>query len=259
MIEEKISGGVQSLEVGLSVLNALLEHNQPIILKDLSSKLEMHPAKVHRYLVSLIRMDYAKQLEDGQYALGDQAWRLGLNCIQHSDTLQLVQHLIYDLQSKIGCGIQISKWSPKGPVVVQSIESNHPISIVTKVGSIMPLVNSAAGRLFASYLPEHFVRPLLETEWQKHQELGLNIAPHNWEEFLELKETIRQQQMSAAKGDLLTGINAVGLPVFNSNQGIEFCIVALDSEMFLPVDLQSKIIETLKNEINSINQYIKSR
>ncbi|MDN8445836.1 helix-turn-helix domain-containing protein, partial [Acinetobacter baumannii] len=88
MIEEKISGGVQSLEVGLSVLNALLEHNQPIILKDLSSKLEMHPAKVHRYLVSLIRMDYAKQLEDGQYALGDQAWRLGLNCIQHSDTLQ---------------------------------------------------------------------------------------------------------------------------------------------------------------------------
>lgn len=78
--------GVQSLEVGLSVLNALLEHNQPIILKDLSSKLEMHPAKVHRYLVSLIRMDYAKQLEDGQYALGDQAWRLGLNCIQHSDT-----------------------------------------------------------------------------------------------------------------------------------------------------------------------------
>ena len=46
------------------------------------------------------------------------------------------------------------------------------------------------------------------------------------------EDTIRQQQMSAAKGDLLTGINAVGLPVFNSNQSIEFCIVALDSEMF---------------------------
>jgi acyl CoA:acetate/3-ketoacid CoA transferase beta subunit len=66
MIEEKLSGGVQSLEVGLAVLNALLEHNKPIILKELSSKLDMHPAKVHRYLVSLIRMNYAKQLEDGQ-------------------------------------------------------------------------------------------------------------------------------------------------------------------------------------------------
>ncbi|MND22728.1 Bacterial transcriptional regulator [compost metagenome] len=123
----------------------------------------------------------------------------------------------------------------------------------------MPLVNSAAGRLFASYLPEHFFRPLMETEWQKHQELGLHIAPQNWQAFTELKETIRQQEMSAAKGDLLTGINAVGLPVFNSNQSIEFCIVALDSEMFLPVDPHSKTIEILKNEVKLINQYIKSR
>jgi DNA-binding IclR family transcriptional regulator len=108
MIEEKLSGGVQSLEVGLTVLNALLEHNKPIILKDLSHKLDMHPAKVHRYLVSLIRMNYAKQLDDGQYTLGDQAWRLGLSCIQHTDVLQLVQHLIYELQNKIGCGIQLA-------------------------------------------------------------------------------------------------------------------------------------------------------
>ena len=90
--------GFNHFEVGLAVLNALLEHNKPIILKELSSKLDMHPAKVHRYLVSLIRMNYAKQLEGGQYALGDQAWRLGLNCIQHTDVLQLVQHLIYELQ-----------------------------------------------------------------------------------------------------------------------------------------------------------------
>ncbi|WP_206208969.1 IclR family transcriptional regulator domain-containing protein, partial [Vogesella mureinivorans] len=106
----------------------------------------------------------------------DQAWRLGLNCIQHTDALQLVQHRIYELQNKIGCGIQISKWSPKGPLVVQSIESNHPISIVTKVGSIMPLVNSAAGRVFAAYLPEPIIsvpesmadqesRPTSITEW----------------------------------------------------------------------------------------------
>ena len=259
MIEEKVSGGVQSLEVGLSVLNALLEHNQPIILKDLSSKLEMHPAKVHRYLVSLIRMEYAKQLDDGQYALGDQAWRLGLNCVQHSDTLQLVQHLIYDLQNKIGCGIQISKWSPKGPVVVQSIESNHPISIVTKVGSIMPLVNSAAGRLFASYLPEHFVRPLMEIEWQKHQELDLHIAPQNWQAFTELKDTIRQQQMSAAKGDLLTGINAVGLPVFNAQGQIEFSVVAIDSETFLPLHVGSEKVQLLQQEVAAINRFIQAR
>lgn len=66
MVEEKLSGGVQSLEVGLAVLNALVEHNQPIILKDLSHKLSMHPAKVHRYLkvifsiIYLVLCDYTR-------------------------------------------------------------------------------------------------------------------------------------------------------------------------------------------------------
>ena len=219
----------------------------------------MHPAKVHRYLVSLIRMNYAKQLDAGQYALGDQAWRLGLNCIQHTDVLQLVQHLIYDLQSKIGCGIQISKWSPKGPLVVQSIESNHPISIVTKVGSIMPLVNSAAGRVFASYLPEAVIQPLMSAEWEKAAQNHYQIKPSSWGEFLPLKENILQQGMAVAKGDLLVGINAVGLPIFNAHQAMEFCIVALDSEMFLPVHDGSEKLELFKREVAAINQYIKTR
>ncbi|MCH7313306.1 IclR family transcriptional regulator [Acinetobacter sp. ANC 3882] len=259
MIEEKLSGGVQSLEVGLAVLNALLEHNKPIILKDLSSKLDMHPAKVHRYLVSLIRMNYAKQLTDGQYALGDQAWRLGLNCIQHTDVLQLVQHLIYELQNKIGCGIQISKWSPKGPLVVQSIESNHPISIVTKVGSIMPLINSAAGRVFASYMPEAMIKPLMLAEWEKATQNHYPIKPTDWNEFVTLKEKILQQGMSIAQGDLLVGINAVGLPIFNAHHSMEFCIVALDSEMFFSVQEGSEKLELFKREVAAINQYIQTR
>lgn len=259
MNKEKLSGGVQSLEVGLAVLNSLVEHNAPIILKDLSSKLDMHPAKVHRYLVSLIRMDYAKQLEGGQYALGDQAWRLGLNCIQHTDVLQLVQHLIYALQSKIGCGIQISKWSPQGPLVVQSIESNRPISIVTKVGSIMPLVNSAAGRLFASYLPEAVVQPLMQIEWDKAKREHYNINPNTWADFQALKAQILQQEMAVVQGDLLVGINAVGLPIFNAQGMIEFCIVALDSEIYFPLQQGSEKLAQFKQEVAAINQFIRHR
>ena len=259
MSEEKVSGGVQSLEIGIHVFNSLVEHNNPIMLKDLSHKLGMHPAKVHRYLASLIRMNYARQLEDGQYGLGEQAWRLGLRCIQHTDTLQLVQSQIYEMQGKIGSSIQISKWSPRGPLVVQSIESLHPVSIVTRVGSIMPLVNSAAGRIYASYLPEHLVRPLMEEEWKKHTSSNKTLSPKNWEEFLILKNQIQAQKMSVAQGDLLTGINAVGLPIFNTYNAIEFCIVVIDSEDMLPIQANHEKIIFLKQMAESINQYIRER
>lgn len=259
MVEEKLSGGVQSLEVGLGVLNALVEHQQPIILKDLSLKLDMHPAKVHRYLVSLIRMDYAKQLDDGQYALGDQAWRLGLNCIQHTDALQLVQSMIYDLQAQVGCSIQISKWSPRGPLVVQAMESNHPIAIITKVGSVMPLVHSAAGRLFASFLPEQIIRPLMQDEWQKADAQQHTLNPKNWDEFLLLKQSIQSEQMALAQGDLLVGINAVGFPVFNAQGMIDFCVVAIDTEKFLPLDAESEKLNILRENVAAMNRYIHNR
>lgn len=256
MSEEKISAGVQSLEVGLAVLNALLEHNQPIILKQLSQKLAMHPAKVHRYLVSLIRMNYAQQLEDGQYALGDQAWRLGLNCIQHTDRLQLVQHLIYALQAQVGCGIQICKWSPQGPVVVQSIESNQAISIVTKVGSVMPLLNSAAGRLFASYMPEAVIKPMMQSEWQQAKQQNRAIIPRDWDAFLAMKQQIILQKQAVVRGDLLVGINAVGFPILNSQQGIEYCLTALDNESFLALDQDCEKLRLLQQGMQRINQFI---
>jgi len=256
MSEEKISGGVQSLEVGLSVLNALLEHNQPIILKQLSEKLAMHPAKVHRYLVSLIRMNYAQQLDDGQYALGDQAWRLGLSCIQHTDRLQLVQHLIYALQAQVGCGIQICKWSPQGPVVIQSLESNQAISIVTKVGSVMPLLNSAAGRLFASYMPETMIKPMMQTEWQQESPYARTIVPANWDDFLIMKQKIIAEKQSVVKGDLLVGINAVGFPIFNNHQGIEYCLTALDNESYLALENDCDKLKLLQLGVQSINQFL---
>ena len=75
---EKQSNGVQSLEVGLSVLNVLIEAGEALMLKDVAAAADMHPAKAHRYLVSLVKYHYAKQQEDGRYSLGDKALAMGL-------------------------------------------------------------------------------------------------------------------------------------------------------------------------------------
>jgi DNA-binding IclR family transcriptional regulator len=65
--------------------------------------------------------------------------------------------------------------------------------------------------------------------------------------------------MAIAQGDLLVGINAVGIPIFNAHRSMEFCIVALDSEMFLPVHQDSEKLELFKREVAAINQFIQTR
>ena len=254
MSEEKTQGGVQSLEIGLMVLDALIAHRAPMMLKELAEKLSMHSAKVHRYVVSLVRMNYAKQMEDGRYALGDQAWRLGLNCIQRTDAIQLAQAEIYALHRQLDCGLQISKWSAQGPIIVQWIEPNQPVSVISRVGSIMPILNSATGRTFAAYMPENIVRLLMEQEWQSKSKHSL--YPANWQEFEELKANIIAEGMATVSGDLLAGINAFCVPIFNSYGEIEFCIAALGSEYDLPMDLENHKVKTLKQIAKKLTAYI---
>lgn len=256
MSEEKIQGGVQSLEVGLHVLDALIAHRQPLMLKQLAETLDMHPAKVHRYVVSLVRMRYAKQQDDGRYTLGDQAWRLGLNCIQRTDMIQAAQPMIYALHDKIDCGLQISKWTAQGPLIVQSIEPHQPISVITRVGSIMPMLNSASGRAYAAFMPEQVIKPLLEQEWQLKKIQGIAVYPSNWQEFLLLKQEIRERGMATVSGDMLIGINALCAPVFNMHGEIEFCIAALGGEAQLPVDAEHEKVQALKATAQALTAYM---
>ncbi len=58
------------------------------MLKELSEVLSMHPAKVHRYVVSLIRKGYAQQLKDGRYRLGERAHAFRWNALKRTDILK---------------------------------------------------------------------------------------------------------------------------------------------------------------------------
>ncbi len=85
--ERKEPTGVQSLEVGLTVFDVLAVESRPLMLKEIADAIEMHPAKVHRYLVSLVRSGYAQQFSNGRYGVGDKALVLGLATVRRTEHL----------------------------------------------------------------------------------------------------------------------------------------------------------------------------
>lgn len=239
--EEKTQGGVQSLEVGLTVLDALTQHNAPMMLKELSEVLSMHPAKVHRYVVSLIRKGYAQQLSDGRYSLGDRARAFGMNALKRTDMLELSQRYIFDIQQHLNCSIHVSKWFSDGAIVVQSLESNHVVNIITRVGSYMPLLKSATGRLHACFQPEQIIKPLLEKEWENASKPGQ--YPANWTEFLQLREKVLSQGFASVTGDMMPGINAISIPVFNFNRQLDHVITCIGTQDQLPEEHMQQAID----------------
>ena len=251
--DEKTQIGVQSLEVGLTVLDTLIEKNEPIMLKELAALLDMHPAKVHRYVVSLIRKGYANQLSDGRYCLGERANSFGMNAIKNMNMVELVQPFLSEIQRHLNCSIHISKWLVDSPVVIQSLESGHVINVLTRVGSRMPLVNSSTGRLHSCYQPERFVHELLKAEWKKKS--GMKVFPSNWDQFKECKDSILNNGYSLATGEMMIGINAISIPVFSLGNQLDHVITCIGTEEQLPkenMDAAINYLLEMKLKINTL-------
>lgn len=206
----KNQGGVQSLEVGLSVLDVLIDQNKPMMLKDIAQAVQMHPAKCHRYLVSLIRKNYARKLSDGRYGLGARGNLLGHAEFNQHNLLERLTHVATEIKDTINCAVQIAKWFSEGPIIIQSVEPDSPISIITRIGSRMPLTTSATGQLFASYQPETIIKPLVIAEWQTNDK---DIIAERWQNFNQLRAKILTQGYATVTGDMLMGINAITIPV----------------------------------------------
>lgn len=257
----KNQSGVQSLEIGLSILDVLIDRNEPMMLKDIAQVMQMHPAKCHRYLVSLIRKNYARKLGDGRYGLGDRVNALGHTGYNQNNILERLTHIANEIKDTLNCAVQIAKWFNEGPIIIQSVEPDSAISIITRIGSRMPLTTSATGQLFASYQPDAMIEPLVVTEWQTKDD---EVVAEKWQHFTQLQTKIRTQGYAAVTGDMLMGINAITIPVIlpqptnavatsatiNDKPSIEslpleYAITIIGTTAQLPISEQHKVVEQI--------------
>lgn len=254
----KNQSGVQSLEIGLSILDILIDRSSPMMLKDIAQAMQMHPAKCHRYLVSLIRKNYAQQLNDGRYGLGDRVNTIGHTGFNQNNIVERLTHVANEIKDTLSCAVQIAKWFNEGPIIIQSVEPDSAISIITRIGSRMPLTTSATGQLFASYQPDTFIKPLVIAEWETKEKA---VIAEKWQHFKQLQNRIRTQGYATVTGDMLMGINAITIPVIlpalaatqpniNDNPSteklsLEYAITIIGTTEQLPISEQDNVIEKI--------------
>jgi DNA-binding IclR family transcriptional regulator len=225
---DKSQNGVKSMEIGLSILDVLIDQRAPMKLKDISLAVQMHPAKIHRYLVSLILKSYVEQLDDNSYTLGVRVDDLRQAGLDQNNVIEQLTKIAVDIKNSLNCGVQIAKWFNEGPIVLKSVEPNTPISVITRVGSRMPLVSSSTGKLLASYQPASIVKPLVLAELQanRNRQLVSSLFEEDevvktdeedvsvqWQQFERSLIEIREQGYSYATGEMLKGINAFSIPI----------------------------------------------
>ncbi len=163
--DAKLRTGIQSIEVGFRLLQALAASPRAMMLRDLAAAAGMNPAKAHRYLVSFMRLGaVAQDPVSGRYDLGPFALQLGLAGLNRLDPVKKARPILSRLRDELDLTAGIAVWGNHGPTVVHWEESSHPVTVSLRLGDVMPMLNSATGRLYGAYLPRKQTLPLIERE-----------------------------------------------------------------------------------------------
>lgn len=224
----KAPHGVQSAETVLQVLNAFVGIEKMPMLKTLADRIGMHPAKVHRYLVSLCRADYVEQDEfTSRYRLGPAALRLGFAAMSAIDAIRVARPLLADYCHNLRNTVVLALWTANGPTIVLRENPIGSLAMTAPEGLIVPLLRSSVGSVFGTYLPRPMTRLLIERELTELTGNDNPNVPTSPEDVEALFASIQKRGAARTTGQFSAGSHSFAVPVFNASGEIEAVLCTL--------------------------------
>lgn len=162
MAEEKeTKNPVQSAERIFLVMEMLADNGE-MGLMEISAALGLHKSTVHRLLMSLIYMGYAKQDETSQkYMLSYKIVSMAGKLLDRMDIMQVAKPYLERLSDLSGEAVHLVAREDNNILYIYKIEAKvGTIRMVSHVGMVHPMYCSGVGKAIMATLPEKELRQI---------------------------------------------------------------------------------------------------
>lgn len=238
--------GVQSLEMGLSLMLVLAHNRRPMKLTAVADQAGISPGKAHRYLVSFTRAGFvAQDPETGLYGLGSAALEFSLSCLATIEPVSIATRAAEQLCARTKLTVAVSVWGSFGPTVIRWEQPSMPVMVNVGLGSVFPLYRSATGRIFAAYLAPEAVQEYARRAGQEEE---------NASEVGETIEQVRQRGVARAQGDFMQGMSAFAAPVFDDRGRLVLSLTVLGYKDHFDHRWGGDVVKALKESAQSVSR-----
>ncbi len=238
---------VQSAEVGMGILKALAELAPATSLSKLAEYVGMPASKVHRYLQALVDSGFAEQdPATNHYRLGRSALQVGLAALSQLDVLKISAPELIALRDEINESCFLAVWGNKGPTVVYVEQSLGAVTLVTQIGSVLPLLSSSTGLVFDAFLSDAETAALREAE-------STSLSGKQLKEIDRHIKEIRSTGVHQIHGLLMAGVNAVSSPVFAMGSKLVGVVTIVGSASVFTDERQAAAAQRLRETAQAIS------
>ncbi|QBQ97232.1 IclR family transcriptional regulator [Paraburkholderia pallida] len=256
---------VQSAQTGMAVLKGLARLGGRASLSGLAGYVGESPAKVHRYLVSLIEEGLvAQDSATQQYLLGAEAMMIGVAAMRQADPVRAAEPALVRLREALEVTSFVAVMGNMGPTIVRFEEPGLPVTVNVRVGSVMSLLWSSTGRVFLGLLDDSRVlalaqeefrlaapalRALLEPDEARDRTDNETHAPVPVERLRRaVQAEVESHRCASVKDTNLKGISAVSAPMFDHTGRLCAVLTALGATGGFDASPEGPVADALRRE-----------
>ena len=152
----------QSLTRALTLLECLAATPGGLSLTELSQRLGMPPATVHRLLTTFEEGNFVEQdAAAGLWFVGLKAFTVGNAFLERRDFVSIARPHMEALSGRCGETVSLGVIDDDEVVFISQIESRHMMRMIVRLGSRSPVHASGIGKALLAHLPAPRVNRIL--------------------------------------------------------------------------------------------------
>ncbi len=242
----KTQRGIQSVEVGGRLLQALADARRPLPLAELAAAAQLAPAQAHTYLVSLMRLGLIKREHvDGYYEPGPLALRLGMLRLDNEPAYRAAVPRVRTLAAAIGSNVAISLPTPQGPTIVHFAPAGTSLHVNLHVGTVMALAATATGRAYCAFQPASHWQPI----WLQQQ---TPATTSTLPAFVDALAAIRTRGMEHSIDSPSPAVSSLAMPLLDGDGALRLVLTAIGSTGAIDVAWDGPVAGALRAAIGDI-------
>lgn len=172
--------------------------------------------------------------------------------LQRLDPVKEASPHIGELAEQTEQSIAVAVWGNMGPTIVRLEEPTQPLHVNLRTGTVMSLMNTATGRLFATFMPPKVIEKAMQGELARMGAVGL--SPLTQTEFDLLVSETRRHGLSRSLSQPIPGIDAFCAPVFDSAGNIVLGLLAMGPSATFDSAWDGKVATALRRCANEVSR-----
>ena len=142
------------IERAISVLDCFEPDHPSLSLHEICTKIQLPKTTTFRILQSLVDGGYVINTSDARFELSMKILRLAESVRIDSDMVRLARPALEEIAEKTGETVALSLLDGGDRVLIDTVETSHPLKLVLKRGERNPRYSAATGMVFLAYDPE---------------------------------------------------------------------------------------------------------